>query len=86
MTASQQIFCDLFALLSLPCVSKAASAAPKTSAKPLAERCKAVFAELLFGKTSKIPKRISVDIFEGFSAVLAESSQRKPIRVRFPSA
>ena len=74
MTASQQIFCDLFALLSLPCVSKAASAAPKTSAKPLAERCEAVFAERLTGKASKIPKGIPVGIFKGFSAVLAESS------------
>ena len=80
------VFALFYALLSLPYARKAASAAPKISTKPLAERCKAVFAELLFGKTSKIPKRISVDIFEGFSAVLAESSQRKPIRVRFPSA
>ena len=70
-TASQQILCDLFALLSLPCVSKAASAAPKISTKPLAERCFAVFAEQHAVKTSKIPKGIPVGIFKGFCAVLA---------------
>ena len=86
MTASQQIFCDLFALLSLPCVSKAASAAPKVSAKPLAERCEAVFAERIAGKASKIPRGIPIGIFKEFCEALAVSSPRKPIRVRFPSA
>jgi len=63
-----------FSLFSLPCVSKAASAAQKSNAKLLAEGCIAVFTVRFFGKTSKIPKGIPVGIFEEFSAVLAENS------------
>ena len=85
-TAPQRFFYLYFSLSSLPCTSKAASSAQKSKAKLLAVGCCAVFAAPLFGKTRKIPKGISVDIFEGFSAVLAESCLRKPIGVQLPSA
>ena len=65
------IFCDFFFFFFLPYTRKAASAAPKISTKPLAERWFAVFAEQLAVKTSKIPKGIPVGIFKGFCAVLA---------------
>jgi hypothetical protein len=48
--------------------------------------CAAVFAEQLFVKPSKITQGIPIGIFKGFSAGLAESSLRKPIGVRFPTA
>ena len=48
----------LFGLLSLPCVSKAASAAPKIPRKLLAQRCEAVFTELIFGEARKRPQGI----------------------------
>jgi hypothetical protein len=48
--------------------------------------CCAVLDERLFVKTRKSPQGIPVGIFKGFSAVLAESSQPKPVGVRLPSA
>ena len=58
-------------MLSLPCVSKAASAAPKISTKLLAERCFAVFIVQISVKTSKHQQRIPVGIFKEVCAVLA---------------
>ena len=52
-TASQPAFLPFFALASLPCVSKAASFAPKTNQKISAERCEAVFSTLLFLRQRK---------------------------------
>lgn len=43
----------LFALLSLPCVSKAAFAAPKITRILLPEMCKAVFTERIFVQARK---------------------------------
>jgi hypothetical protein len=75
-----------FSLSSLPCVSKAASSAPKSKAKLLAMGCYAVLTELFSDKARKNMKGIPVGIAKGFSAALAEKSLTKPIVVRFPSA
>jgi hypothetical protein len=75
-----------FSLSSSACVSKLSSSAQKPKTKIQSEGCCAVFREQLFGKTRKIMQEISVDIFKGFSAVLAESRPRKPIGDRFHSA
>lgn len=65
-TALQPFFWVLLALSFLPCVSKAASFAPKIPPKSLAEGCLAVFMPLPFGKASKTPQTILCVLSRGF--------------------
>ena len=65
-TALQPLFWVLLALSFLPCVSKAASFAPKIPPKPLAEGCLAVFVPPPFVKASKTPQTILCVLSRGF--------------------
>ena len=74
--APQQPFLLLFALSSLPCVSKAASSAPKIIQKFQAEGCFAVFSGLHFSRQRKTRRQYWV-YYQGFFCRIGKCSHLK---------
>jgi len=74
--APQQPFLLLFALSSLPCVSKAASSAPKIIQKFQAEGCYAVFSGLHFSRQRKTRRQYFV-YYQGFFCRIGKCSPLK---------